>query len=321
HNPGTAATCSGTTKFKYFGGDYAGAEFGGNVIPGELGTHYTWPTTSSIDYFLGLGMNTFRITFLMERLTPPAQGLAGTMDATYLAALKNIATYVTGKGAYAIIDPHNYGRYNGEIITDTTAFGKWCGNLANEFKSDSNIIFDTNNEYHDMDQTLVFNLNQACINGIRAAGATSQLILVEGNSYTGAWTWVSCGNADSLINLQDPNDNIAYEMHQYLDSDGSGTAESCVSSTIGVERLTAATNWLKQNGKKGFIGELGAGSNDDCIAAVYGALCSMQQAGGVWIGALWWAAGPWWGTYFQSIEPPNGISISRILPEALMPFI
>lgn len=40
-----------------------------------------------------------------------------------------------------------------------------------------------------MDQTLVFNLNQACINGIRAAGATSQLILVEGNSWTGAWTW------------------------------------------------------------------------------------------------------------------------------------
>lgn len=54
-------------------------------------------------------------------------------------------------------------------------------------------IIDTNNEYHDMDQTLVFNLNQACINGIRAAGATSQLILVEGNSYTGAWTWyVAC---------------------------------------------------------------------------------------------------------------------------------
>lgn len=73
-------------------------------------------------------------------------------------------------------------------------------------------------------------------------------------------------------------------MHQYLDSDSSGTSETCVSSTIGVERLTAATNWLKQNGKKGFIGETGGGSNDACIAAVYGALCHMQQAGGVWIG-------------------------------------
>lgn len=85
-------------------------------------------------------------------------------------------------------------------------------------------------------------------------------------------------------------------MHQYLDSDGSGTSENCVSSTIGVERLTAATNWLKANNLKGFLGEIGAGSNDQCIQAVYGALCHMQQQGGVWIGALWWAAGPWWGT-------------------------
>jgi hypothetical protein len=86
---------------------------------------------------------------------------------------------------------------------------------------------------------------------------------------------------------------MAYEMHQYLDSDGSGTSETCVSSTIGKERLEAATSWLQENGKKGFLGEIGAGSNDDCITAVQGALCSMQQAGGVWIGALWWAAGPW----------------------------
>lgn len=31
------------------------------------------------------------------------------------------------------------------------------------------------------------------------------------------------------------------------------------------------------------------------VAAVHGALCSMQQAGGAWIGAAYWAAGPWWG--------------------------
>ena len=44
-----------------------------------------------------------------------------------------------------------------------------------------------------MDDKLVFNLNQAAIDGIRGAGATSQLIFVEGNSWTGAWTWVgSC---------------------------------------------------------------------------------------------------------------------------------
>ena len=129
-------------------------------------------------------------------------------------------------------------------------------------------------------------------------------------------------------------------MHQYLDSDGSGTSATCVSSTIGAERLQAATQWLQQNNLKGFLGELGAGSNDACISAVKGALCSMQQSG-VWIGALWWAAGPWWGDvsilssdrlcvladsslriqYFQSIEPPTGAAIPQILPQALKPFL
>ena len=51
------------------------------------------------------------------------------------------------------------------------------------------------------------------------------------------------------------------EMHQYLDSDGSGTNPTCVSSTIGEERLADATTWLQQNNLKGFLGEMGAGSN------------------------------------------------------------
>ena len=87
---------------------------------------------------------------------------------------------------------------------------------------------------------------------------------------------------------------MSTEMHQYLDSDGSGTSPNCVSSTVGRERLQVATEWLKRNNLKGFLGEIGAGSNSVCIEAVKGALCSMQQSG-VWIGALWWAAGPWWG--------------------------
>jgi len=314
-------TCSSNaTKFEYFGVNESGAEFGNGNIPGVLGTDYTWPVDSSFDYFLDHGFNTFRITFLMERLAPPATGLAGAFDSTYLNGLKTAVTYVTNQGGFAVIDPHNFGRYNGNIITDTTGFEAFWKTLAGEFVDDTNAIFDTNNEYHDMDQSLVVELNQAAINGIRASGATKQLILVEGNSYTGAWTWLTSGNSATMLNLTDPNDNFAYEMHQYLDSDGSGTSETCVSSTIGAERLADATTWLEQNKVRGFLGEIGAGSNTDCIEAVYGALCSMQESG-AWIGALWWAAGPWWGDYYQSIEPPSGTAVAQILPQALEPFL
>ncbi|QRV85151.1 Cellulase (glycosyl hydrolase family 5 protein) [Ceratobasidium sp. AG-Ba] len=317
----TPSVCSGTrTKFKYFGVNQSCAEFGQSKIPGVLGTDYTWPSKSSVDFFLGKGMNTFRIAFLIERLSPPAKGLTGPFDATYLAGLKDIVKYVTSRGGYAVIDPHNFMIYNGTTITSTADFSKWWKNLASQFKSDSKVIFDIMNEPHDIPASSAFALNQAAVNAIRSAGAKSQLILVEGTSWTGAWTWVSSGNGDAFKAIKDPNNNIAIEMHQYLDSDGSGTSPTCVSSTIASERLAAATAWLKANKLKGFLGEIGAGSNDACIAAIKGGLCAMQQSG-VWIGALWWAAGPWWGDYFQSIEAPNGAAVSRILPEALLPFL
>ncbi|TFY71160.1 hypothetical protein EVG20_g1857 [Dentipellis fragilis] len=307
------SVCSGSrTKFTYFGVNESGAEFGNNVIPGVLGTDYTWPSPSSVDYFMGKGFNTFRIPFLMERLSPPATGLTGAFDQTYLSGLKTIVSYITGKGGYALVDPHNFMIYNGATISSTSTFQTWWKNLSNEFKTDSHVIFDVMNEPHDIPAATVFALNQAAVNGIRSSGATSQLILVEGTSYTGAWIFGA---------IKDPNNNVAIEMHQYLDSDGSGTNTNCVSGTIGSERLADATAWLQANNLKGFLGEIGTGSNAQCIQAIQGALCSMQEAGGAWLGALWWAAGPWWGTYFQSIEPPSGAAIPQVLPQALEPFL
>lgn len=163
-----------------------------------------------------------------------------------------------------------------------------------------------------MDQTLVLNLNQAAIDGIRAAGASTQYIFVEGNAYTGAWSWTDTN--DNMKGLTDTEDKIVYEMHQYLDSDSSGTSETCVSSTIGKERLESATEWLKTNNKKAFLGEFAGGVNSDCETAVKGMLSYMSENSDVWLGAEWWAAGPWWGTYMYSLEPTDGPAYSTYLP-------
>lgn len=162
-----------------------------------------------------------------------------------------------------------------------------------------------------MDQTLVLNLNQAAIDGIRAAGATSQYIFVEGNSWTGAWTWTEYN--DNLANLTDTENKIVYEMHQYLDSDGSGTSSTCVSTTIGQERVKSATQWLIDNNKVGFLGEFAGGDNDVCKEAITGMLTYLEDNSAVWLGASWWAAGPWWGDYFASIEPPSGVAYTGMM--------
>ena len=107
--------------------------------------------------------------------------------------------------------------------------------------------------------------------------------------------------------MTDPSDKIVYEMHQYLDSDGSGTSEDCVSATIGQERVQAATEWLQANGKKGIIGEFAGGANDQCKSAVTSMLTYMAENTDAWVGALWWGGGPWWGDYMYSMEPPSGV--------------
>ncbi|KAL4955579.1 glycoside hydrolase superfamily [Aspergillus filifer] len=293
--------------FEYFGVNESGGEFGEDTIPGEWGTHFIFPDPSTIATLISDGFNTFRIQFKMERLTPE---ITGGFDEAYLQNLTEAVNSVTSAGAWAVLDPHNYGRFNNEIISSPSDFQTWWTNFAAEFVDNANVIFDTNNEYHDMDQTLVLNLNQAAIDGIRSTGAT-QTIFIEGNSWSGAWTWVDVN--DNLKALTDPENNIVYEMHQYLDSDGSGTSEVCVSGTIGSERVASATQWLKDNGKVGIIGEFAGGDNDVCQEAVTGLLDALAANSDVWLGALWWAAGPWWGNYMYSFEPPSGTAYQAYL--------
>jgi endoglucanase len=121
-------------------------------------------------------------------------------------------------------------------------------------------------------------------------------------------------------NLTDPSNLIVYEMHQYLDSDDSGTNAQCVNSTVGSARLQAATAWLKANNKTGVIGETAAAANNVCISALTDMLKYMQTNDDVWKGWLLWGAGPWWGNYMFSMEPPSGSAYTGVLP-SLTPYI
>lgn len=74
----------------------------------------------------------------MERM---AQGsVDAPLDSAYLTNYSVAVDYITSKGGYAVLDAHNYGRYNGNIITDTTAFGKFWSNMATAFKSNSKVV-------------------------------------------------------------------------------------------------------------------------------------------------------------------------------------
>jgi endoglucanase len=87
---------------------------------------------------MGQGFNIFRVPFAMERM---ARGsVEAPLDQAYLTNYSVAINYITDNGGHVAIDPHNYGRYNGAIITDTTAFETFWSNLATAFKSNPLVV-------------------------------------------------------------------------------------------------------------------------------------------------------------------------------------
>jgi endoglucanase len=107
--------------------------------------------------------------------------------------------------------------------------------------------------------------------------------------------------------IYDPKNNMLFEVHQYLDADSSGSSGTCVSTTIGRERLAGFVKWLRENGKKGFLGEFAGGNNTTCKAAIADTLKYIHANGDVLRGWLWWAGGPWWGDYKFALDPKSGV--------------
>jgi endoglucanase len=288
------------------GVNLAGGEFGSP--PGTYGIDYTYPSVQEIDYYASKGLDIIRVPFLAERVQADANG---PVNSDELSRLDLVVQYATSKGMSVVLDMHNYGYIHGGEIgtseTATNAFADLWGKLASHFADQPSVIFGLMNEPHDQTASQWIGAANAAIDSIRQAGATQE-VLVPGTHWDGAWTWTSSDNASVIgSGVKDPAHNYAFEVHQYLDSDGSGTHPDVVSSTIGAERLKPATEWAEATGNKLFLGEFGVASDSASLNSADAMLTYMQQHQNAWQGATYWAGGPWWGNYMFSIEPTNGI--------------
>ena len=299
------------------GVNLAGADFGSGKLPGTLGTDYTYPTSLEIDYYAGKGISVVRLPFLWERVQPTENDPLSTNE---LAQMDSVVGYAASRGLQVILEPHNFGSGYGHPVgsaeTPDSAFADLWSRLAGHFAGSSNVIFGLMNEPHQQTAQQWLGSANAAIAAIRAGGAGQQ-ILVPGSYWTGAHSWVSTDN-DTVIGpgIRDPLGNFAFEVHQYLDSDSSGTHANVVSANIGVERLTAVTQWAEATGSRLFLGEFGVAQDPVSLAALANMVAYMK-AHPVWEGATYWAAGPWWGDYMFSIEP-TGLGTGSVVDRPQM---
>jgi len=292
----------------WHGVNLAGLDFGQQNLPGTEGKDYIVPTNSEVDYFVGKGMNVFRLPFLWERLQP---SLNGNLDQNYFNYIDGFVKYATGKGASVLLDVHNYARYRNQVIGSGvafTAFADFWMRVSNVYKSNEKVIFGIMNEPNTMPTEQWLTAANAAIAAIRGTGATN-LIAVPGNAWTGAWswsqTWYGTANAVVMKGIVDSGNNYVIEVHQYMDSDHSGTSANCVSSTIGSQNLADFTTWARTNKVKAFLGEWAGGRTDTCYQAIQDITNFMDNNTDVYLGWTWWAGGPWWADYIYALDP-NG---------------
>jgi endoglucanase len=284
---------------------------------------YTYPTKSEIDYYTGKGARIVRIPFLAKRVTVSdgKQHLAPSEDLSIIAELTD---YAATKDALVVLDMHDYGASrSGKLIGrdpgSVDEFAATWETIARHFKDRPNVVFGLMNEPNRQTAAEWLTGANAAVAAIRRTGA-KQLVLVPGSYWDSAHTWTSTDNAEVMLGVQDSANNFAFEVHQYLDEDNSGTHTSVVPDA-GTTRLEAFTDWARKHRVKGFLGEFGWADNPQAHREGRGLLCFMSRNRDVWLGWTYWAGGPWWGEYMFSVEPRDGVDRPqmKILSEFLAP--
>jgi endoglucanase len=285
----------------------SGAEFG--KPGGKPFKDYVYPTAETISYFAGKGFDTVRLPFMWERLQPT---LMQPLDEQELGRLKEAVELIRSHQMRVILDPHNYARYRDHIIgskdVPIAAYADFWARLASLYANDDGVVFGLMNEPYHVPIAQWLDAANAATAAIRNQGGARNLILVPGTAWTGAHSWMTPldgePNGVAMARLQDPGKNFAFEVHQYLDSDFSGTKRTCSRGDDAVQALKEFTGWLKQGGFRGYLGEFGAPGKPRCIASLKAMVDVVEENKDVWTGWSYWAAGDWWPeTEALNIQP------------------
>lgn len=228
---------------------------------------------------------------------------------TTVSTLRSVTSIIILLSAFCFLDARYRGQLLGSQIPAAALADLWT-KIANHYRNRQNIWFGLMNEPHGIDTQIWFNVAQDAINAIRQTGSTNT-ITVPGNCFSGAHSWVKgqCDqgvpNGVAALGIKDPANNVVFEMHQYLDVDMSGTHTECTQD--GPALMQDAANWLRQNGKKAFLGEIGVAANDRCMRHLDNTLSFMDRNSDVFVGYAAWAAGSAWGNYMYTLEPGPGM--------------
>ena len=278
------------------GVNLAGGEFNESQLPGEYTRDYIYPGTKELDFVAAQGANLIRLPFRWERLRPdPKAGL----DATEVARLQLLVSQAQARGLCVLLDMHNFARYYSRALDQDAElpelFIDTWQQIAKVFSDPRQTMLGLMNEPAHMAQHQWNLLAKRTLAQLREHGS-QHWILLSGGNWDGLHDWFvsrdGYSNADDLDDLSDPLKRSAIEVHQYADSNYSGTSASCLPAAHFAPLFARISDWAQINGLQLFLGEFGFASSAECSPTFTQFLQSMEQS--PWLGWTYWAGGPWW---------------------------
>lgn len=269
------------------------------------------PTVSAINTYIDKGFNAFRIPFRGKQASNPA----------VIARIKAAADAAAARGAYVILDRHDYGN------TFDAAGAAWWAGVMKNFPDDRHVMVDTMNEpktgrSYEKDskgKSYATDVNEG-IAAFRKAGL-KHVLLIEWRHWAGMQNFNKneasnkpCSSPacsfDRAGGLKDPLGRTMISGHRYPDSDGSGTSATCVNTTASklIGNTTAAA---QARDLKVWVGEFAFGNaksmSSTCKAVGQDMVRYMRSLPKTYVGVSWWGGGNGWKEdYHYKVEPKKG---------------
>ena len=286
-----------------------------------------------VDYYAGKGMTTLRMLFTWECMQKDLNGsipaaASGNYKA-YFDEFRKAVDYATNaKGMHVVITPWQSSAsgglcgacYRGVKIgtagpggVSNADFADFWTKMAHHFRSNPRVGFSLVNEPNSMSTMQWFSAAQAAVTAIRATGAANR-IYVPGNGYTAASTWDTNSydtasepkrsNAYGWLNargtglpLLDPQDNMAIEVHTYVDQNQGGLDNGITSVTAARDHVKHTVDWARARAFKVYLAEIGMYAGNALAMQAWSDFVAYAGANtDTLIGFAWWAGGypGWW---------------------------
>jgi hypothetical protein len=183
------------------------------------------------------------------------------------------------------------------------------------------VWLDLMNEPNGISASDALDFQAEALAGLRTAGITNRIVL-EGTLWTGLHSWQSSGNSDAFTaagieaavnNYAADVDAAPYaiEVHQYLDSDFSGTQYACVSSDGFLDAINFSffMDWVQTNNMAVILGEFGGAANGICMDTLQTLMTQVTEntysddTGGFLAWTAWGGGQAWGNNYLMGLVP------------------